>query len=334
MKFVANHLVAIHNVAVGPGSLPFARKMGLDPRQVWDLFAAGPSSGTRRFRSCAAEALDHSAATTRSNRRYAVIGDMAKEPSATRRHVRRAYVLQLRRTGMTLRKSMTVLWHRALEPQLFSPGFAGHLADGSEGGRVFRRPKNSTQRSRVTGSRTGEEEDRPAQQGGSAQLPARRRRSSHGINSTSEPPSALNPIDDAHQCLLDRNVSRRRYHHAAMPCGTGLDHGDPAARLPRDSEGGRENGGPQSSAFTSRDAADGFAIRAGYSPSGAAGDECREVRNRHQLAEAGTIPAAMPALLAEQLPQIAGVRPFTWGVNGRLPVRSRYRQIISVRRTA
>ena len=49
MKFVANHLVAIHNVAVGE-SLTFARKMGLDARQVWDLFATSPVVGTGIFK--------------------------------------------------------------------------------------------------------------------------------------------------------------------------------------------------------------------------------------------------------------------------------------------
>ena len=49
MKFVANHLVAIYNVAVGE-SLTFARKMGLDPEQVWDLFAASPVVGTGVFK--------------------------------------------------------------------------------------------------------------------------------------------------------------------------------------------------------------------------------------------------------------------------------------------
>ncbi|MBI3702301.1 MAG: NAD(P)-dependent oxidoreductase [Rhizobiales bacterium] len=49
MKFIANHLVAIYNVAVGE-SLTFARKMGLDPRQVWDLFATSPVVGTGIFK--------------------------------------------------------------------------------------------------------------------------------------------------------------------------------------------------------------------------------------------------------------------------------------------
>jgi 3-hydroxyisobutyrate dehydrogenase-like beta-hydroxyacid dehydrogenase len=48
-KFIANHLVAIHNVAVGE-SMTFARKMGLDPQQVWDMFATNPVVGTGVFR--------------------------------------------------------------------------------------------------------------------------------------------------------------------------------------------------------------------------------------------------------------------------------------------
>jgi len=49
LKFVANHLVAIYNVAVGE-TMTFARKMGLNPQQVWDLFAASPVVGTGVFR--------------------------------------------------------------------------------------------------------------------------------------------------------------------------------------------------------------------------------------------------------------------------------------------
>jgi putative dehydrogenase len=49
MKFIANHLVAIYNVAVGE-SLTFARAMGLDPQQVWDLFATSPVVGTGVFK--------------------------------------------------------------------------------------------------------------------------------------------------------------------------------------------------------------------------------------------------------------------------------------------
>lgn len=49
LKFVANHLVAIYNVAVGE-TITFARKMGLDAQQVWNLFAASPIIGTGVFR--------------------------------------------------------------------------------------------------------------------------------------------------------------------------------------------------------------------------------------------------------------------------------------------
>ena len=49
MKFIANHLVAIYNVACGE-SLTFARKMGLDPQQVWELFATSPIIGTGVFK--------------------------------------------------------------------------------------------------------------------------------------------------------------------------------------------------------------------------------------------------------------------------------------------
>ncbi len=49
MKFVANHLVAIYNVAVGE-TMTFARKMGLDAQQVWDMFSASPVVGNGVFK--------------------------------------------------------------------------------------------------------------------------------------------------------------------------------------------------------------------------------------------------------------------------------------------
>jgi 3-hydroxyisobutyrate dehydrogenase-like beta-hydroxyacid dehydrogenase len=49
MKFIANHLVAIYNVAVGE-TMTFARKMGLDAQDVWNLFAASPVVGTGVFK--------------------------------------------------------------------------------------------------------------------------------------------------------------------------------------------------------------------------------------------------------------------------------------------
>lgn len=45
MKFAANHLVAIYNVACAE-SVNLARKMGLDPRQVLELFGGSPVIGT------------------------------------------------------------------------------------------------------------------------------------------------------------------------------------------------------------------------------------------------------------------------------------------------
>jgi 3-hydroxyisobutyrate dehydrogenase-like beta-hydroxyacid dehydrogenase len=49
MKFIANHLVAIYNVSVGE-SMTFARRMGLDAQQVWDMFAPSPIIGTGVYR--------------------------------------------------------------------------------------------------------------------------------------------------------------------------------------------------------------------------------------------------------------------------------------------
>jgi putative dehydrogenase len=49
MKFIANHMVAIYNVAVGE-TMTFARTMGLDAQQVWDLFAASPVIGNGVFK--------------------------------------------------------------------------------------------------------------------------------------------------------------------------------------------------------------------------------------------------------------------------------------------
>lgn len=82
MKFIANHLVAIYNVAVGE-SLTFARKMGLDPQQVWDLFAASPVVGTGVFKLRGKFMVDRKylPATMKVQtwqKDMQVIGDMAK----------------------------------------------------------------------------------------------------------------------------------------------------------------------------------------------------------------------------------------------------------------
>jgi L-threonate 2-dehydrogenase len=44
MKLIANHLVAILNVATGE-AMTFARSMGLDARRVWELFGSNPAVG-------------------------------------------------------------------------------------------------------------------------------------------------------------------------------------------------------------------------------------------------------------------------------------------------
>jgi L-threonate 2-dehydrogenase len=82
MKFAANHLVAIYNVACAE-SMTLVRKLGLDPQQVLDLF--GPSAvigtGVMRLRSPFMIARDYLPATMKVEvwqKDMQVIGDMAK----------------------------------------------------------------------------------------------------------------------------------------------------------------------------------------------------------------------------------------------------------------
>ena len=82
MKFIANHLVAIYNVAVGE-SMTFARKMKLDPQQVWDLFSASPvlGNGIFKLRGKMMVKQDYLPATMKIEvwqKDMQVIGDMAK----------------------------------------------------------------------------------------------------------------------------------------------------------------------------------------------------------------------------------------------------------------
>ncbi len=82
MKFIANHMVAIQNVAVAE-SLTFARKMGLDPQQVWELFATSPIIGTGIFKLRGKFMVDRQylPATMKVEvwqKDMRVIGDMAK----------------------------------------------------------------------------------------------------------------------------------------------------------------------------------------------------------------------------------------------------------------
>ena len=82
MKFIANHLVAIYNVAVGE-SMTFARKMKLDPQQVWDLFSSSPvlGNGVFKLRGKLMVEQNYLPATMKVEvwqKDMQVIGDMAK----------------------------------------------------------------------------------------------------------------------------------------------------------------------------------------------------------------------------------------------------------------
>lgn len=81
-KFAANHLVAIYNVAYGE-SVTFARKMGLDAAQLYDLFAPSGVLGTgvMRLRMNFMAKRSYSPPTMKVEvwqKDMQVIGDMAK----------------------------------------------------------------------------------------------------------------------------------------------------------------------------------------------------------------------------------------------------------------
>ena len=82
MKFAANHLVAIYNVAYAE-SVAFARKMGLDPQAVLDLFGNSPVIGTgvMRLRMAMMAKRQYTPATMKIEvwqKDMEVIGNMAK----------------------------------------------------------------------------------------------------------------------------------------------------------------------------------------------------------------------------------------------------------------
>ncbi len=82
MKFAANHLVAILNVATAE-SITFGRKMGLEPRQLLDLFGPSPILGTGvyRLRGAMMAARKYVPPTMKVEvwqKDMQVIGDMAK----------------------------------------------------------------------------------------------------------------------------------------------------------------------------------------------------------------------------------------------------------------
>jgi 3-hydroxyisobutyrate dehydrogenase-like beta-hydroxyacid dehydrogenase len=82
MKFAANHLVAIYNVACAE-SVNLARKMGLDPKDVLELFGNSPVIGTGVMRLRVPFMIERSytPATMKVEvwqKDMQVIGDMAK----------------------------------------------------------------------------------------------------------------------------------------------------------------------------------------------------------------------------------------------------------------
>ena len=82
MKFIANHFVAILNVAVGE-SLTFARAMGLDARAVWEMFAENPVIGTGVYKLRGRQMVErlYQPATMKVQvwqKDMQVIGDMAR----------------------------------------------------------------------------------------------------------------------------------------------------------------------------------------------------------------------------------------------------------------
>lgn len=82
MKFAANHLVAIYNVACAE-AVNLARKMGLDPRQMLELFGPSPVLGTGVMRLRVPFMIDRSyePATMKVEvwqKDMQVIGDMAR----------------------------------------------------------------------------------------------------------------------------------------------------------------------------------------------------------------------------------------------------------------
>jgi putative dehydrogenase len=82
MKYVANHLVAIYNVAAAE-TITLARKMGLAPQQVLELFGPSPvvGNGVLRLRGALMVARNYLPATMKVavwQKDMQVIGDMAQ----------------------------------------------------------------------------------------------------------------------------------------------------------------------------------------------------------------------------------------------------------------
>ena len=86
MKFVANHLVAILNVASGE-AITLGRRMGLDARKVWELFGSNPAvgNGVLRLRGRFMVERRYRPATMKVEiwqKDMRIIGDMARSAGA------------------------------------------------------------------------------------------------------------------------------------------------------------------------------------------------------------------------------------------------------------
>lgn len=86
MKLIANHLVAILNVATGE-AITFARSMGLDARTVWELFGSNPAvgNGVLRLRGKLMVERRYRPATMKVElwqKDMRIIGDMARAVGA------------------------------------------------------------------------------------------------------------------------------------------------------------------------------------------------------------------------------------------------------------
>jgi L-threonate 2-dehydrogenase len=86
MKLIANHLVAILNVASGE-AITFARSMGLDAREVWELFGSNPAvgNGVLRLRGRLMVERRYRPATMKVEvwqKDMRIIGDMARSVGA------------------------------------------------------------------------------------------------------------------------------------------------------------------------------------------------------------------------------------------------------------
>ena len=108
MKLIANHLVAILNVATGE-AMTFARSMGLDARRVWELFGSNPAvgNGVLRLRGKLMVERRYRPATMKVEvwqKDMRIIGDMARSSGRADTALQRLRSGLRRRDGAGLRQ--------------------------------------------------------------------------------------------------------------------------------------------------------------------------------------------------------------------------------------